>query len=355
MNKKTISFIFPLMHPLKGGSSSYSKLISRHLGENHNLIFLTEYVSTEPIYENNLHFKILRFLPPRDQCQHKSSLYNYSSFILTVLIIYIFTIFNMIFSSRVILHGRYNGSFYKLLHNASPFVLIDVRDAMVDVQRYGTYGSYFACSKNIKKYLEVKVSDVAYAPVPVDLHQIKKGMQIAKFNEEYTKGERYVLAACGSVVNKGYLELIHGYEQYRLSNKQNTIKLRIAGLMTSDINFVNGLTGEIDIDFLGILNEHDLYSQILNSNGVIIPGRYEGVPRVGTEASAAKKPIFVNENIEEFKGLHDWQYIKNESTVESIKEIFCRISNHQHAELFTEYTDFDIKDYFLKYENWIGK
>ena len=143
-------------------------------------------------------------------------------------------------------------------------------------------------------------------------------------------------------LDKGVIELIQGYLQYRMiSNKP--MELHLWGCINLDSKHTQYIYKR-NVIYNGIISNEDVYNEIQKCHCIILPSVNEGLPRICIEAISMNKLIYVHKNIREIT-----EYIPSANVLPDleISTISNCLLNAEKQDTFVKY-NYDINKHNLK-------
>ena len=233
------------------------------------------------------------------------------------------------------IHARYVYSKYfgKIIWWALYFnnttIVIDIRDKFYN--NYGSKHNYLVCSDGLYDYYKwIDNKELIHYP-------------IIKNNYKSTIKAKYKIGYFGNIsLDKGVIELIQGYLQYRMiSNKP--MELHLWGCINLDSKHTQYIYKR-NVIYNGIISNEDVYNEIQKCHCIILPSVNEGLPRICIEAISMNKLIYVHKNIREIT-----EYIPSANVLPDleISTISNCLLNAEKQDTFVKY-NYDINKHNLK-------
>ena len=256
-----------------------------------------------------------------------SILFNYDSvesqdkIFIKQLINYLIIIFYILFTRKDIIHiharyvyAKYIGNIIWLSLLLSPSkVIIDIQDRFYNNFRFGH--NFVVCSEELLEYYSW-LKRKFFIPMP------------AKFPKIEDKRFKHKVAYFGEITsNKGVIELINGYKKY-LKDTDNPLELHFYGSNTLGKIFKEMIKNIAKIKYLGVIPHNRIFDKILEYKAVILPSKFEGLPRICLETMYCNRIIVCHKSIKQITPYLSDQFILGDFTPKTIKSVLFKIESY---------------------------
>jgi len=285
--------IMPIYPPYPVGCASYTTILVKFIDNKkirrHSVI--SEYSKNFILKVRNS--KIFRILPRRRSKKKQPFVYSLFSFFLYRIVIIISLIIFRFLNYRLChFHSSISQPtdilFAKLLGYR---ITIDVRDLYILPKNIRFADNAICCSEDILR--KVKKfglrTNLFYIPIPLDFEELES----IPFSKDFIMNDDYILYLGVISFDKGIDQLIQAFKIADLDS-QFSRKLVLAGPLQDKAILDQDLK---NIIYLGSVERNEAVNLIRNSLFVVVPGNFEGFPRVILESYYLNTPLVLNKKI----------------------------------------------------------
>lgn len=181
-------------------------------------------------------------------------------------------------------YGRYIGRLIWLALLLSPAkVVIDIRDRFYN--NFGFGHNFIFCSDELREFYGW-IGNAVTIPVPLALKPLRPTVPSGR-----------KMAYFGTIVrNKGILELLEAYSEYRKGSK-TPLALDFYGFNAMGAEFTERVAEIEGVAYRGHVSPGDVVDKILEYKAVVLPSTSEGMPRVCLEAMYARRMVLCHESV----------------------------------------------------------
>ena len=316
--KNKVLLLCPVYYPYPAGGAQSFPLVAEVLSSKYYVMVLTEFHPKKPLKEKYRNLEIFRILPVRDNFGKKTLLYSLISYLLTYLIIYLFSIFNILSGLTYFHFTRYFGypmlpllAFLKIFGVKSVY---DCRTGNNQKKFNKLYARTFKfcdfaiansmsalkliqenSEKNFPKYL---IETPLKLPKPI----YKKEIEI---NGYKFLRKKYILCIGTISERKSTLKILESYLMTIEKITKENNKLFIPDLIFVGRNdlgkkFLKCLSRSIKLLYIGDVSHYESLLLTANSYGSINASSCEGIPRSSLEALNFNIPSILSGAVPEF-------------------------------------------------------
>ena len=313
----SVLFICSILPPYTGGAALQGSNIISTFSEK----FKNEFKQINVITEKGCTIKSDNTLKIQSILFNYDSVSNQDKSFIKQLINYLIVIFNILFTKKDIIHihsryvyAKYIGKIIWLSLLLSPSkVIIDIQDRFYNNFRFGH--NFVVCSEELLEYYSW-LKRKFFIPMP------------AKFPKIEDKRFKHKVAYFGEITsNKGVIELINGYKKY-LKDTDNPLELHFYGSNTLGEIFKEMIKNIAKIKYLGVIPHNRIFDKILEYKAVILPSKFEGLPRICLETMYCNRIIVCHKSIKQITPYLSDQFILDDIAPEYIKGALYNIESY---------------------------
>lgn len=193
--------------------------------------------------------------------------------------------------------------------------VVDLRDRFY--RGFGFGANFIVCSGALKEYYSW-IKGAKCIPVPLALPA-----PVA-----WSEGENNIAYFGAISANKGVMELIEGFEQYR-SSHGGFAELHLYGANAMGEDFISAIKDKKWVRYMGSVASGEVFEKIMEYRAVVLPSASEGMPRICLEAIYCEKPVVCHRNIRSIIPCIPGGFVLDNLTPEEFTRVFKNLEGRE--------------------------